>query len=212
VCTGEVPAPGHQPSREQLMAARQFLRGDDVVIEPRKLWPSGVTRKGKIHGLREGRAVAFADDAGWADELVALQRNGHREVPPELLAGAVDTLRRWSAVWGTRPVAVVAAPAPGAEQQANRALAEHIGGVGRLPVLELFGWQGGASPRDSSSTPVVTHVEQAVQFQPSAPLPDGPVLVCATTMRTGWTMAVVAACIHEAGGGPVLPLVVHRQP
>ena len=212
VCTGQVPAPGHEPSRDRLMAARQYLRGDDVIIEPRKLWPSGVSRKGKIHGLREGRAVAFADDAGWADELVALQRSGHREVPPELLEGAVDTLRRWSGVWGTRPVAVVAAPAHGLEQQANRALAAHLGGVGKLPVLDLFDWHGGPSPRDASSTPVVAHVEQAIRFDALDPLPDGPVLVCATTMRTGWTMAVVAACIHEAGGGPVLPLVVHRQP
>ena len=212
VCTGRVPAPGLQPSHERVMAARQYLRGDDVVIEPRKLWPSGVSRKGKILGLREGRAVAFADDPGWADELQTLQRNGLRELPPELLAGAVDTLRRWSAVWGTRPVAVVAAPAFGAELQANRALAEHLGGVGRLPVLDVFDWVGGPTPSDTSSTPVVAHLEQSIVCRPSGPLPDGPLLLCATTSRTGWTLTVAAACLHDAGGGPVMPLVMHRLP
>jgi len=212
VCTGELPAPGLHPGRERVMAARQYLRGDDVVIEPRKLWPGGVSRKGKILGLREGRAVAFADDPGWADELQAFQRTGLREVPAELLAGAVDTLRRWSAVWGTRPVAVVPAPAHGHEMQANRLLAEHLGGVGRLPMLDLFDWAGGAPPSDTSSTPMVAHLEQAVVFRPDGPLPDGPLLLCAATMRTGWTLTVAAACLHDAGGGPALPLVLHRRP
>ena len=212
VCTGDLPHPGTAPSKERLLAARAFLRGEDIIIEPRKQWPSGVSRRGKISGVREGRAVAFADDPGWADELRELQRNGHRSVPPELLAGAVATLGRWRNVWGTRPVAVVPAPAAGAEMDANRALAIHIADVGRLPLLELFSWAGGALPADSSSTPVVAHLEQASRFDRSVGVPDGPVLLCATTMRTGWTITMAATILHEIGGATSLPLVIHRLP
>jgi ATP-dependent DNA helicase RecQ len=212
VCTGELPSPGTTPSEERLLAARHFLRGADIAIEPRKLWPQGVSRRSKIQGLGAGRAVAFADDPGWAEELLALQRTGYGTVSPELLAGAVETLRRWSTVWATRPVAVVPAPAPGVEMRANRAVAEHIARIGRLPLLEVFSWTGNPPPADASSTPVVAHLEQAIQFDSSVELPHGPVLLCATTMRTGWTLAVAAALLHEAVGTTSLPLVVHRLP
>ena len=69
VCTGWLPDPGAQPAAARIEAARAFARGQDVVIEPRKLWPSGSGRKGRIVGCSEGRALAFAEDPGWADVL-----------------------------------------------------------------------------------------------------------------------------------------------
>jgi len=212
VCTGAVPAPGAQPSAERLEAARSHLRGTDVIIEPRKLWPQGVGRSGRINGPGEGRAIAFADDPAWADELLALQRTGYGDIPTELLAGAIETLRRWSNEWASRPVAVTAAPAPTAEIDANRALAQHVAGVGGLPYLDLFTWQGHQAPTDSSSAPVVAHLEQAVRLDRSVQVPNGPILLCATTMRSGWTLTVCAALLFEAGCTTTLPLVIHRLP
>ncbi|MEI7548024.1 MAG: DEAD/DEAH box helicase, partial [Actinomycetota bacterium] len=66
VCTGVLPGPGSAPGAQHLDAARTFLRGVDQIIEPRKRWPGGVSRKGAITGIVEGRAVAFADDPGWS--------------------------------------------------------------------------------------------------------------------------------------------------
>ena len=40
----------------------------------------------------------------------------------------------------------------------------------------------------------------------------GPVLLCATTMRTGWSLTVCGALLAEAGAPPAMPLVVHRLP
>jgi ATP-dependent DNA helicase RecQ len=211
VCTSQLPSPGLHPSHERIVAARTYLRGEDILIEPRKQWPGGVSRRGKIVGLSEGRAVAFADDPAWAEQLVELQRSALRTIPPELLDGAVDVLRRWSKVW-TRPVAVVVAPAYGVEMQANLALAEHLGAVGKLPVLTPFGWTGTSSPSDLSSTPVVAHLEDSITFDSSVEVPHGPVLLCATTMRTGWTATVAAALLHEAGASTTMPLVIHRLP
>ncbi|MFZ4721210.1 MAG: RecQ family ATP-dependent DNA helicase, partial [Ilumatobacteraceae bacterium] len=134
VCTGQVPAPGAMPSAARIAAARTFLRGADLAIEPRKQWPKGASRKGRIGGLAEGRAVAFADDPGWGDELAQLQRGASGSIPPALLEGAVAALGRWRSVWRARPVAVVPAPAPGREMDANRALAAHIAEVGKLPL------------------------------------------------------------------------------
>ena len=214
VCTDDLPRPGAQPGQERLVAARNYLRGEDIVVEPRKLWPSGVGRKGKIAGPAEGRAVAFADDPGWAQELLALQRVGYGSIPPELLAGAVAALGRWRTVWPARPVAVVPAPAYSVEAGANRALSQHLGAVGKLPVFDLFTWHGEAAPTDVASAPVVAHLERSIAFDAAAAraLPPGPVLLCATTMRTGWSVTVASALLAEAGCQAVMPLVIHRLP
>ena len=212
VCTGVLPAPGAAPTGERLQAARAYMQGVDIVVEPRKLWPQGVARRGRISGMAEGRAVAFADDPGWSDELLALQRVGYGSIPPALLDGAVDALRRWSKVWPARPVAVVPAPAASVEMKANVALAAHVAAVGKLPLLDVFRWDGEPVPSDSSSGLVVAHLERAIRMDGSVALPAGPVLLCATTMRTGWSLTVAGALLHEAGCGPVMPLVVHRLP
>ena len=212
VCTGELPAPGTRPSDGRLQAARAHLQGVDTVIEPRKLWPSGVSRRSKIRGITEGRAVAFADDAGWSEELAALRLSAYGTITPALLDGAVRTLGRWRKVWAERPVAVAAAPAASVEMNANRALAEHVAAVGKLPLLDLFTWTGDAPPTDTSSAPVVAHLERAITLGPGAPVPPGPVLLCAMTMRTGWALTVGGALLHEAGCRATMPLVIHRLP
>lgn len=215
VCTGTLPAPGAQPGEERLRAARAHLRGADVVIEPRKLWPTGMGRKGRIGGIAEGRAVAFADDAAWPDELAALSSAGHRSIPPALLDGAVEALRRWSKVWPERPRAVVPAPAPPGEAAANRTLAEHLASVGKLPLVDAVRWVGsGPVPSDASSATLVTYLDDAIELDPAATaeLPAGPVLLCATTMRTGWSLTVSAARLHDAAGTTSLPIVIHRLP
>jgi ATP-dependent DNA helicase RecQ len=106
----------------------------------------------------------------------------------------------------------VAAPAPGREQQGNAALAAHVARIGKLPLLDAFTWSGSAPPSDTSSSPLVAHLESAVRLEPGVEVPRGPVLLCCTTMRTGWTATVCAALLHEAGATTTMPLVAHRLP
>jgi len=214
VCTGQLPYPGLTPSQDNLIAARDFLRGMDVDIEPRKRWPAGVGRKGAIRGFDAGRAVAFADDPGWVAELQAWRQGTPSKesgkVPAELLAGAVATLGRWAKTWPARPVCVVPLPAP--DMTANRELAEHISRRGRLPLHDVFSWHGGPAPDDAASTPVVAHLESAIRWAGDADLPAGPVLLVASTVRTRWAVTVAAALLREQGASQVLVLALHLQP
>lgn len=212
VCSGEVPAPGLAPSEARVAAARSFLRGADAVVEARKRWPSGGSRKGAILGIVDGRAVAFADDPGWTDELAVLRRSGYADAPDELLHGAVAALTRWKSTWLQRPVCVVPAPAHGREMAANRRLAEYVAGVGRLPMFDLFEWSGDPAPADVASGPLVAHLERSLRMGAPIEVPVGPVLLCATSARSRWTLTVAAAMLHDAGFGPVMPLVVHLRP
>jgi ATP-dependent DNA helicase RecQ len=209
VCTGHLPFPGLTPSVDKLMAARDFLRGMDVDIEPRKRWPAGVGRKGTIRGFDAGRAVAFADDPGWVAELKALRQAAPVNVPAELLGGALALLGRWAKSWPARPVCVVPLPAP--DMAGNRRLAEHIAQKGRLLMLDGFRWSGGPAPNDAASTPVVAHLESAIRWTGEA-LPAGPVLLVSTEVRTRWTATVAAALLREQGASQVILLALHLQP
>jgi ATP-dependent DNA helicase RecQ len=210
VCTGHVPFPGFAPSQDKLIAARNFLRGMDVDIEPRKRWPAGVRRKGSIQGFDVGRAVSFADDPGWVAELQALRLAAPGDVPSDLLAGAVATLGRWAKTWPARPVCVVPLPAP--NMASNRTLAQHIAQKGRLPLHDVFSWVGGPAPDGSSATPVVAHLEKAVVMTADPLMPPGPVLLVGTVVRSRWTATLAATLLRERGTSQVLLLALHLQP
>ena len=214
VCTGVLPAPGARPSSEALAAAHGFARGIDVVIEPRKLWPSGLAgpraRKGRIVGCEVGRALAFADDPGWAEEVAAFFA-GPGQLGDDLAEGLVEVLRRWKGDWAARPVAVV--PMPSRTHPAHvLAVAEHLGAVGKLPVVDVLRASGPLPPSDAASGARVQALLGGLSLREGSAVPDGPVLLVDDTYRTGWTMTVAASLLRAAGATAVLPLVVHQLP
>ena len=151
------------------------------------------SRRGTITAKLNARAVAFADDPGWSDELAEFAASNSPVIPPELLEGAAHLLARWKKVWEQRPALVMPAPACGSEMQSNRQLAQHIANVGKLPLLDNFLWIGEAVPDNIPSTPHVCHLERTLKLTPPQQSSPGPVLLCATTARSCWTLTVAAA-------------------
>jgi ATP-dependent DNA helicase RecQ len=221
VCTGRLPGPGAGPSQERVEAARVYARGQDVIIEPRKLWPTGGTRKGqkgrkgRIIGCSEGRALAFADDPGWGEALLPLFAGPDTPAPQLLLDGVVAMLGRWRRSWGARPVAVV--PMPSAQHPLLvRSVASHVATVGRLPLvdaLRLAGTTPEALPgADLASGAKVALLLEALLLRADVAVPAGPLLLIDARYRSGWSVTVAAALLREAGASAVLPLVLHRLP
>jgi ATP-dependent DNA helicase RecQ len=210
VCTGVLPDPGRCPTDARVESARRFLRGVDVVIEPRKLWPSGLgQRKGRITGVGPGRALAFADDAAWSDTVQSISRHDG-PAPDEITTAMVDVLRRWSKQW-ERPVAVVAMPSR-RRPQLIRSIAEHIAAVGKLPLVDALTTSGPPPPGDAASGARVTALLQSLRAIDGVRLPHGPVLLIDDTYRSGWTATVAASLLMSAGATAVLPFVVHQLP
>ena len=211
VCTGRLPGPGAQPSATRVEAARVFARGQDTVIEPRKLWPAGGTHKGRIVACNPGRALAFADDPGWAEVLLPLFAAPDAPAPTAVLNGLVGVLARWRRSWGDRPVAVV--PMPSAlHPRLVASVAEHLASVGRLPLLDALRLVGPTPGADLASGAKVAALLQALALRPDVVVPDGPVLLVDARYRSGWTMTVAAALLRQAGASAVLPLVLHQLP
>ncbi len=216
VCTGTLPADlPSQPPPEAVVAARDFLRGLDVVLEPRKVWASGMPeRRGRIAAglaLEPGRAIAYADDPAWPD-LTRLTAAGAPDAdPPDWLGTAgVAVLTRWRTQWPARPTVVV--PVPSARRpRLVRGVAEQVAAVGRLPLRDLLEVTGPAP--DEGLSPAARARALAGRFRLAAPVPPGAVVLLVDDVwRTGWTMTVAGALLRESGAAAVLPFALRQQP
>jgi ATP-dependent DNA helicase RecQ len=212
VCTGVVPGPGRTVDSAGVEAARDELRGIDVIIEARKLWPSGLGdgRRGAIKGAAEGRALTFADTPGWSSVAVLL--NGQDQPLPEnIVRGVVSVLTRWKESWGTRPVGVVAMPSRRHPILVGD-LASHIASVGKLPLINALSIDGPRAPENATSVTQVQALITSLKLREDVELPSGPLLLVDDSYRSGWTMTYAASLLREAGATRVMPLVVHQLP
>jgi ATP-dependent DNA helicase RecQ len=211
VCTGELPEPGREPSRDTVRAALARLRAQTTVLEPRKMWPSGAPRRGKIADAvraEPGRALALAEDAAWLDAITAAFATD-QPVSPELFDGLVGTLSRWGWPAG-RPTWVTWVPSrtlPGLLAD----LAGRLAQLGRMQVLTPLRAEGAGFQQDApTSVAAARGALSRLTLDTAEPLPPGPVLLLDDLTRSGFTLTVAAALLREAGAGPVYPLVLHK--
>ncbi|HEU5486261.1 MAG TPA: DEAD/DEAH box helicase [Microlunatus sp.] len=209
VCDGRLPAPGGRPDPATVEAARRWFRGQDVIVEPRKMWVSGLPgKKGKITFLGDGRAMAYADDPAWSSVLAELWRHD-AAAPGEVLEAVVEVLKRWSRTW-QRPTAVV--PMPSRRYPALVAsVAQHIATVGRLPLVEALAVSGPPPAEDAASSVRAKDLLARTSLVPGVRL-EGPVLLVDDRIRTRWTVTVAGALLSDAGADQVVPLVLHQLP
>jgi ATP-dependent DNA helicase RecQ len=213
VCTQELPVQGFDISTESVSAARVYLRGADIVIEPRKLWPKGVAdgRGGRITGAGPGRALTYADSPEWR-EVVGAMSGPDLPLDDEVFGGIVSVLSRWRGQWAERPVAVVPIPSRHHPRMIMD-LATRIAEIGKLAVIDALEVTGPRPPDTAASLLKVDTLVTGLHLRPGVVLPiDGPVLLVDDTYRSGWMMTFAAALLREAGVSAVMPLVVHQLP
>ncbi len=210
VCTGELPGPGREPDPARVEAARRYLRGRVHPLEPRKLWPRGASRSGRIGGISVGRALAYADDPAWPT-LTSELAGPDGPPSPELRDALVELLTRWRGDWPERPVAVVPVPSHTHPLRVD-GMAAHIAAVGRLPLLRPLRSSGAPAPVGVSSARRVGHLLDMLSLDADVPVPAGSILLVDDVARTQWTLTVAGTLLVGAGAGAVLPLVGHRLP
>jgi ATP-dependent DNA helicase RecQ len=215
-------------SPDALAAARAFLGRAGVDIAPRKLWPTGlaavgVPLTGKIPADEQagpGRAVGRLTDLGWGARLRGLVGAGAPDgpVPDEVFAGVVQTLTEWAKgddPWPARPVGVVAIESRGRSALVG-SLAERITGVGRLPLLGTVtrtgagGGSSGGSGANSAQRVRALYGSFTLPGDLEARLAEltGPVLLVDDLVDSGWTVALVARLVRQAGAPAVLPFAL----
>ena len=213
-----------QPDPITVATAQDILRGGDIVIDPRRQWPSGLGEpKGRIKAERQpvpGRALARLGDGGWNPIVETLIRaadsGGDVSVPPELVTAIAAILKRWD--WAERPTWICPIPS---RRRAGlvTSVAEALGVLGKLPVhraLTTTSVAGeGFQSDQSNSAHQVSNVWNRFMVDTSA-LPEadvlaGPVLLVDDEVDSRWTMTVAAWQLTEAGSGPVLPFALRSR-
>lgn len=215
-CTGAAPAV--EIDESQTAAARQYLHSAPVVLEPRRQWPRGLEgRRGNIPAdlrAEEGRALAFGNDPGWAEVVGPLLAGPDAPPDDDLLRGVAAALKAWP--WGRRPTWVTWVPSRTRPQLVS-GLARRLAEIGKLELVDAVARVRADAPPQADMENSVTqaaNVLDAFRFgrADGQDLPPGPGLVIDDTLRSGWTMTVVAAGLREAGAGLVLPFVLWRKP
>jgi ATP-dependent DNA helicase RecQ len=208
-------------SEQARAKAREQIDRPGVVVEPRRMWPTGmrtlgVDVSGKIPaavGAEPGRALARLTDVGWGGRLRPLFAPGAADAPvaDPLVDGVVRVLAAWG--WRARPVGVVDV-ASRSRPALVASLAQRIAAIGRLPLLgRVERVRGGAAlGRVHNSAHRLAGLWDAFALSPGLAEAlggvDGPVLLVDDLIATGWTMTVAARLLRTAGAREVLPLAL----
>ena len=166
---------------------------------------------GRIVGADEGRAVFFGASEAFED-LAAELGGADGPASPELVAASTAVLARWSRDWRARPTIVV--PCPSLRPTRTATLAAGIGQVGHLPVTPSL--LVGTPPQEGRDAAPVERVrglfEDLACSAAEVLEPGAVVLLVADRARSGWTIAVAAHLLRQAGAECVLPLVGQLLP
>ena len=213
-----------EPDPALVAAAGAHLRGGDVIVEPRRQWPTRLDApKGKIKPeaqAQPGRALSRLGDGGWHPTVEALltqaRNGGDIAISDELLHGCAGILKRWG--WNDRPTWICTVPSRRSSRLID-AVADGLGALGKLPVHRVLGeapgFSGGFQADQANSAHQVLNVWDRFVIDQAA-LPDGdvrrgPVLLIDDEIDSRWTLTVAAFRLHQAGLGPVLPFVLRSR-
>ncbi|MFF9351755.1 RecQ family ATP-dependent DNA helicase [Streptomyces sp. NPDC014734] len=221
-------------SVDALTGAEKELDRPGVEVEPRRMWPTGmpalgINLKGRIptgEQCSTGRALGRLSDIGWGNRLRPLlaENTPDGPVPDDVLRAAVAVLADWARSPGgwapdvpeasARPVGVVAVPSL-TRPQLVESLARGIASIGRLPYLGTLtytGPDGAHAARRSNSAQRLRTLSGAFavpeDLAGELARSAGPVLLVDDRTDSGWTLAVAARLLRQAGAGQVLPLVL----
>ncbi|MFD7548063.1 DEAD/DEAH box helicase [Streptomyces sp. NPDC059816] len=214
--------------------ARGELERPGVEVEPRRMWPTGLTAvgislKGRIPASEQaatGRALGRLSDIGWGNRLrpMLAAHAPDGPVPDDVARAVVDVLADWArgpGGWASgapdamaRPVGVVTMASLN-RPRLIQSLGARISEVGRLPLLGSIEYAPGHEP---ARTPRSNSAQRLKVLDGALHLPtdlslavkaaDGPVLLVDDQTDTGWTLAVAARLLRRAGAAEVLPLVL----
>jgi len=192
--------------------ARTRLDRPGVVIEPRMMWPTALSKlgldfSGRIrHRAEPGRAVARLTDLGHGRALRELfaEPPTDQRVPERLVHAVIEVLTDWRPhVDGIVVVESVTRPTLTADlaEGLSRFLKKPV--VGRWSIVDPT-VEPGQGAMNSAQRVAAVHR----RFRLDADVPAGPVLLVDDQVATGWTLTLAAAALREAGATEVLPLVL----
>ena len=211
VCMGRPLLPV-RPAAATLAEAQRFLRRSEMPLAPKKRFPQGgLPGYGWRGGLipdalvaEPGRVLARWGEIG----LGELVRNGKQagDFPADLVAASTELVReRWHGASAVRWVTCVPSlrhPLLIASFAAK--LAQSL----KLPFHPVVKKIRETDPQKGMENTAHQCENLDGVFAIEGKVPDGPVLLIDDVTDSGWTIAIIAGLLRQAGSGPVFPLAL----
>ena len=194
--------------RLTVVEALEFMRGESIMVSPRKRWPVGAYRdKAGIDGERqaeEGRALCVYGDSGWG-QLVRKGKYSQNRFDDELLDAVGVMYTKWNP--DPSPAWLTCLPSARPESPVSdfaKRLASRLG----IPFIEVLTKRTQTAEQKDmhNAAHKVRNAAGALQVV-SSPDPR-PVLLVDDIVDSGWSFTVATWKLREAGSGPVLPLAI----
>ena len=214
VCRGEPLLTEEFPPSFAERAAR-FLQRTHHPIKPRKLWPKDAFKTyqftGKVSELlraETGRVLAIWGDAGWG-ELVRAGKYPAAQAArydDRLIAAVVEMIHEWQPQ--PRPEWVTCVPSLNHKTLVPE-FAERLARAMKLPFRHSLRKARPTSPQKEmqNSFQQAHNLDGAFAVEPGGEFAK-PVLLVDDMVDSGWTFAVCAALLRQAGSGPVFPVAL----
>lgn len=207
-------------SEASVAEAGERLNRPGVLLEPRKMWPTGLANlglelKGKItEGAETGRVIARLTDLGHGQALRELFREDTPDgpVPPPLAQALMAVMKDWSSSWSARPDCIVVVESL-RRPTLTSDLAEGLSRVMQIPVVGSWAIHDPDVPPgagQANSAQRVAAVRRRAALRAEVPA-GSTVLLVDDLVVTGWTLTLAATALREAGAGALLPLALASQ-
>jgi ATP-dependent DNA helicase RecQ len=200
-------------AKEALVAeAVEFLKGEELRIEPRKMWPAGLFPDEKAtiraeHRLEPGRALCGFGDPGWGRRVKAGKQTARFD--EELLQAATALIReRWKP--DPFPQWVTAVPTP-RHPYLMRDFASRLAAALGLPFAPaLVCATRVPEQRTLRNSSLQARNALAMLGVQHELVQSGPVLLVDDTIDSGWTLTIAARLLRTNGSGIVYPFALAR--
>ena len=200
-------------SESLIREANRFLRGDEIIIESRKQWPSGIKTvqgwSGKMDPKllpERGRTLCIGGDAGWGD-LVRRGKQVDGRFDDDLIKYSADLIQNR---WHPKPFPTWVTCIPSQKHPALVPdLARRLSAALRLPFVEIIRKQHSTEPQKTmqNSYHQVKNLDGAFEIEPWRGI-HGPVLLIDDMVDSRWTFMIASALLRSAGSGIVYPFAL----
>jgi ATP-dependent DNA helicase RecQ len=211
VCLGESLLP-ETPSLENVNQAIQYLRRCDIIIEPRKQWPSKAFLIYRYSGniqpnlrAEAGRALSLWGDAGWG-ELVKLGKYQDKNFNDALVEGAFEMIQRWQPQqFPTWVTCVPSLNRPDLVPNFAQKLADRL----NLPFQPVVRKINPTRPQKemNNSYQQAHNLDGAFAIDTWEGI-KGTVFLVDDMVNSRWTFTVIVALLRQGGSGSVFPLAL----
>ena len=208
-CIGGALLPTHTTHDLQIEAA-SFLRGNQIVIHPRRQWPAGGV--GNEHGRildtqqnQDGRALCLYYDGGYGS-LVREGKYEHHRFSDELVFAVV---RLVGETWQPIPMPTWVTSVPSRRETTLVAdFSQRVASALGIPFMPVLSKVVDTPPQKEMENGKHKAGNVVNAFRITGQVSDGPVLLIDDVVDSGWTFTVCGVQLARAGSGPVYPLAL----